>query len=96
MLSSEGDRVKYLDSNELLESDPDLQVSLQQYLGGEIHSERVLLMMTDPLFHVLGNLTKISVVGTFRIAPSYLIQIFTLEVCVEKNCKFCICTIFST
>ena len=56
LLSSGGYRVKYLDSNELLESNPDLQATLQQYLVGEIiHPERVLLMTTDPLFHLLGS-----------------------------------------
>ena len=48
LLSSGGDRVKYLDSNELLESNPNLQATLQQYLVGEIiHPERVLLLTTD-------------------------------------------------
>ena len=56
LLSSGGDRVKYLDSNELLESNPNLQATLQQYLVGEIiHPERVLLMTTNPLFHLLGS-----------------------------------------
>ena len=61
MLSSGGDRVKYLDLNELLQSNPNLQVCLQQYLGGEIHPEQELLMTTDPLFHLLCTSTKISV-----------------------------------
>ena len=80
MLSSRGDRVKYLDSNELLQSIPDLQVCLQQYLGGEIHPEE-LLMTTDPLFHLLCTSTKISVEGTFTIAPSYWKQVVILQVC---------------
>ena len=85
LLSSGGDRVKYLDSNELLESNPDLQATLQQYLVGEIiHPERVLLMTTDPLFHLLGTSAKISVDGTFRIAPSYWKQVFILQVCEKK------------
>ena len=85
LLSSGGDRVKYLDSNELWESSPDLQATLQQYLVGEIiHPERVLLMTTDPLFHLLGTSAKISVDGTFRIAPSYWKQVFILQVCEKK------------
>ena len=64
-------------------SDPDLQASLQQYLGGEIHPKRVLLMTNEPLFHLLGTSTKISVEGTFTIAPSDWKQVFILQVCEE-------------
>ena len=62
---------------------PDLQAFVQQYLGGEIHPERVLMMTNNPLFHLLDTSTKISVEGTYTIVPSYWKQFFILQVCEE-------------
>ena len=84
MLASGGDRVKYLDSNELLEAnEADLRGSVQDL--GEVRPERVLLMTTEPLFHLLSTSKKISVDGTFRIAPSYWKQAFILQVDDNKT-----------
>ena len=80
MLSAGGDRVKYLDSNELLENDDNFKAGVQDFLGGGEVPERVLLMTTEPLFHLLGEAKKISVDGTFRIAPSYWTQVFIVQV----------------
>ena len=80
MLSAGGDRVKYLDSNELWENDADFKAGLQDIIGGGEAPERVLLMTTEPLFHLLGESKKISVDGTFRIAPAYWKQVFIVQV----------------
>ena len=80
MLSAGGDRGKYLDSNELLENDDNFKAGVQDFLGGGEVPERVLLMTTEPLFHLFGEAKKISVDGTFRIAPSYWTQVFIVQV----------------
>ena len=80
MLSAGGDRVKYLDSNELLENHEGFKADFQDFLGGGEVPDRVLLMTTDPLFHLLGESKKISVDGTFRIAPAYWTQVFIVQV----------------
>ena len=85
MLSAGGDRVKYLDSNELFENDDNFKAGLEVFLGGGEVPERVLLMTTDPLFHLLAESKKISVDGTFRIAPSYWKQVFILQVCSKDK-----------
>ena len=41
----------------------------------------VLLMTNNTLFHLFGTSTKISVEGTFTIAPSYWKQVVILQVC---------------
>ena len=45
-------------------------------------------MTTEPLFHLLGEAKKISVDGTFRIAPSYWTQVFIVQVQTKWSAFF--------
>ena len=67
------------------ENDDNFKAGLEDFLGGGEVPERVLLMTTDPLFHLLAESKKISVDGTFRIAPSYWKQVFILQVCSKDK-----------
>ena len=74
LTAESGDRVKYLDSNELWEDE-----EFRAKFDSVNVQERVILLTTESLFDSLKLVTKASVDGTFRIAPAYWYQIFILE-----------------
>ena len=74
LTAESGDRVKYLDFNELWEDE-----EFRTKFDSVNVQERVILLTTESLFNSLKLVTRASVDGTFRIAPAYWYQIFILE-----------------